>query len=148
MKNVSLLVILLLFSCLSQAQESIQKKTNTIIIYDTIPGRNIWSELTGILVENGYGILSADKETGTVTTTERAFESGSLKINILVRDNKITMRGDYKTDLSVTMYGVTTSSTWTQITYAGQRNSINMNAWNEFYKLSQQIPGKKEYLVR
>jgi|WetSurSiteA1Bulk_404760.scaffolds.fasta_scaffold07298_7 hypothetical protein len=148
MKYITVILIFLSINCNAYSQESIQKKTNTIIIYDTIPGHNIWSELTGILVENGYGILSADKETGTVTTTERAFESGSLKINILVRDNRITMRGDYRTDLSVTMYGVTSSSTWTQITYAGQRNSINMSAWNEFYKLSQQIPGTREYLVK
>jgi hypothetical protein len=146
-KRRSLVAIFILLSAMSFAQD-ILKKANTVIITDTITQQMYYSKITTLLFENGYGILSTDKEQGTITTTERSFKDGSIKLNILIKDNRVIMRGDFKASLTVSVGGVSSTASWLPVMNYGAKKSAYQNAWNELLKISDQIPGVKEYQIR
>lgn len=148
MKNILIIqtILFIQFSLLSG--QTIPPKANTIIITDTLTMNQYYSTITEILFESGYGIQSTDKETGTITTTEKAYKNGSIKLVILVKDNKVLLRGDFKSDLEISLYGVTSEASWSVIENIGGKKSVYQNAWSELQKFANVIPGKKEYLIR
>ena len=148
MKAASLLLIYLSINYAITAQEEIPKKANAISINDTISASGYFSKITEILLENGYGILNSDQKNGIITTTEKPFKNGSVKLNFLIRENKIMLRGDYKDNLSIDLGGITAGPSWNEIRFIGQKNSITLNAWGELNKIAQQIPGEKQYLIK
>jgi hypothetical protein len=148
MKATLLLSVCLSISYVITAQEEIPKKANTISINDTISALNYFGKITETLLENGYGILNSDQKNGIITTTEKPFKNGSVKLNFLIRENKVMLRGDYKDNLSIDLGGVTSGPSWSEIRFIGQRNSIALNAWEELHKIALQIPGTKQYLIK
>lgn len=142
----AIFIILALTSFICKAQ--IPQNANTIIITDTLHKDQLYSKVTEVLFEAGYGILNSDKESGTITTTDKPFQKGKIKLVLLVKDNKVILRGDYDMGITVDYGGVTTSFNWTQIQHYGMKKSPNIIAWNEMQKVSDALPGQKEYLVK
>ena len=130
------------------AQDVVPKKCNTIIISDTLNQLQYYNAISDILFESGYGILTGDKEQGTISTTEKSFKDGVVKLNILMKDKKVVLRGDFKSDISITIGGVSTVPNWNTIEYTGGKGSPYRNAWNELLKISDQIPGRKTYTIK
>jgi hypothetical protein len=126
----------------------IPKKANTIIIADSLPKMELYAKISDLLFENGYGILSSDKELGNITTTEKSFKNGVVKLTFLIKDNRILMRGHYRDDFTLDLGGVSSGPEWAEIKYYGMKKSITMNAWDEMSKFANAIPGKKEYLMK
>ena len=85
---------------------------------------------------------------GTISTTEKSFKNGEIKLNILMKDGKVIIRGNFKSNINISMYGVSTAETWYTIEYTGAKGSAYRNAWNEMQKISDQIPGLKTYAVK
>jgi hypothetical protein len=141
-----LLSMFLIISILCQAQ--ILKKANTISIARSGTQMECFNQVNTLLLEAGYGILNTDKELGIISTTEKSFKNGSIKLNFLIKDHKILLRGDFKDNLSLTLGGVTSGPSWNVIQNIGQKNSITQNAWNEMNKVAEAIPGEKEYLIK
>jgi hypothetical protein len=137
--------LFLLLSIVCEAQ--IPKKANTIIIVDSLSQEQFYNKINDLLFESGYGILNTDKSQGTITTTEKSYKNGSIKLNILIKDSKVLLRGDFKTDLSIEIYGVTSNPSWSAIENTGGKNSAYRNAWNEMNKVAESIPGNKTYLI-
>ena len=135
-------------SYLSQAQEPIPQKANTIIITDTLSATSYWKVVSALLIEKGYGIQSLDKETGTISSMPRSFKNGEIRINILVQDQRVLLRGDLTTGIGIDYGQVSSGPSWFMIEYRGTKNAAYYNAWMELYEFAKAIPGKKEYLVR
>jgi hypothetical protein len=140
-----IILICLSISALVSAQE-ITKNANTIVITDTICQKNYYSQVNEILFTSGYGIHSADKNSGTITTTPKPIRSGTVKLNILVSDNKVLIRGEFKS-VTLNIGGVIDDSPMIIENY-GMKRSPLMMAWNEMNNIAIQIPGKKEYLIK
>lgn len=149
MKTISLSLLLIISSAILTAQDVlIIKKANTIIITDSLSRDSLYNKIADLLFESGYGILNTDKVQGIITTTEKSFKNGVVKLNFLIKDQKVVLRGDYKDNLTIDLGGVSQGPSWNVINFAGQKNSINRSAWDEMYKISEQIPGKKEYVIK
>lgn len=138
-------VLFFIIPMLTEAQ--IPKKANTIIIVDSLSQEQFYNKINDLLFESGYGILNTDKSQGTITTTEKSYKNGSIKLNILIKDSKVLLRGDFKTDLSIEIYGVTSNPSWSAIENTGGKNSAYRNAWDEMSKIADSIPGAKRYLI-
>lgn len=147
MKKIVLAMFVCLFSASLSAQE-VPKKANYIVISDSLSQAENFSLVTDLLFEHGYGVLNSDRESGIISTTEKDFKNGSIKLNIQAKDGKLSFRGDYISNISFSLNGVTASSSWTNISNIGQRNSVTQNAWNEMQKIINALPGEKEYLIR
>lgn len=141
-------LFLLFFLIPNLIEAQIPKKANTIIIVDSLSQEQYYTKINDLLFESGYGILNTDKSLGTITTTEKSYKNGSVKLNILIKDSKVLLRGDFKADMSITMGGVTATASWLAIEYSGGKNSAYRNAWDEMDKVAQLIPGSKEYLIK
>jgi hypothetical protein len=127
----------------------IPKKANTITIAGNSSQADNFKQVNTTLFENGYGILNSDKELGLITTTEKSFIDGAIKLNILVKDNKVLIRGDYKMSVSINIgAGATIDPTWSTILFTGMKGSPAKDAWIEMSKLADAIPGDKEYLIK
>lgn len=145
MKKIFLSLFLALpFICSAQ----IPQNANTIIITDTLLQAQLYNKVSEVLFESGYGILNSNKETGIITTTDKPFQKGKIRLNLMVKDNKIILRGDYDMGISLNYGGVSTELNWTQIQHYGMKKSPNIIAWNEMQKVSDALPGQKEYLVK
>jgi hypothetical protein len=127
---------------------AISNKANCIIITDSLTQQDYFKKITELLFESGYGVLNSDKEIGTITTGEKAFKNGTVKLNILIKDYRVVLRGDWKDNISIELYGVTAEQSWAVITHKGMKNSPYLNAWNEMNKIAVQIGSKREYLVK
>ncbi len=145
-KSVSFLLLLSLF-CISFAQDP-AAKANTIIITDTLSAQSYWKIVSALLIENGFGIQSADKETGTISTLPRSFKNGDSRFNLLIQDKRIVIRGDLTTGIGIDYGSVSSGASWYMIENKGGKGSPYNNAWNELFKFAELIPGKKEYLVK
>jgi hypothetical protein len=149
MKKVIILLIVTLHCAFISAQAVIPKDANTVVITDTISAPAKFNQTTTILYENGIGILQSDRETGTILTTPVAFKNGTITLTLLVADNKVTARGQWTWNMTVTLNGVTHNpDPMGDIQYGGQRNSAKRNSWDAFYKIVSQIPGNREYFIR
>jgi hypothetical protein len=126
----------------------IPKNANTIIITDTVSKDQLYNKVTEILFEAGYGILNSNKESGIITTTEKPFKKGIIRLNLMVRNNKIIIRGDFDMGITLDYGGVLTALNWSPIEYYGMKKSPNIIAWNEMQKISDAFPGQKEYLIK
>ena len=148
MKN---LLAIALFLCLASplfAQYELPKRANTIIITDTLSQERLYNKITDLLFESGYGILNTNKEQGTITTTEKSYQNGGIKLVFLIKDKKILLRGDFKSDISIDFGGVTSQPSWETIDFRGMKGSAYMNAWLEMKKISDAIPFTKDYLIK
>lgn len=119
----------------------IPKKANTISISGQLSQVDYFKTITDLLFVNGYGILNSDKETGIITTTEKSIKQGSIRLTLLVKDNKVIIRGQFSVP------GITEDSQWESIQYQGQAKSAYMNAWNEMARIAEAIPGSKSYII-
>lgn len=143
------MLLLFLIGCqLLQAQETAVKKANTIVISNDLSLKNNIKQVTEILFESGYGIHNSDTDAGVISTTEKSFKNGSIKLNILVRDQKITIRGDFKTNISLDIGSVTSESSWEMIENRGQKNSPYQNAWDSMNNFALLLPGEKYYEIK
>lgn len=144
MKPIILPLLLLLYQSIPAQQ--IPKNANTIIITDTLSQEQFYNKITNILFESGYGILSSDIASGTITTTPKPIKSGTVKLNILIKDKKVSIRGEFRGP-PIDFGGVIADAP-SIIEYYGMKRSPAMQAWNEMNSIVTQIPGKKEYLVK
>ncbi|NLJ42509.1 MAG: hypothetical protein GX431_02550 [Bacteroidales bacterium] len=94
MKTITLIQAILFIQFFFLSEQTIPPKANTIIITDSLTMNQYYLKVTDILFESGYGKLSTDIENGTITTTEKAFKNGVVKLVILVKDNKVLLRGN------------------------------------------------------
>jgi hypothetical protein len=124
----------------------IPKKANTIIITINGTSEEYFNKISSILLENGYGIQSSDKTIASITTSEKPFKNGAIKLVLLLKDQKVLLRGQFSVDLS--LGAGNSSADWMEIQYLGMNNSPFKNAWNEMNVISQAIPGEKQYLVK
>jgi hypothetical protein len=120
----------------------IPKKANTIIITDTLSQEHLYNKITDLLFENGYGILNTDKAQGTITTTQRAMRTGTVALVFLIKDKRVILRGNAKGLEEIS------GDDLFAIEYRGMKGSIYRDAWDEMQKVSDNIPGTKEYLVK
>jgi hypothetical protein len=140
------LMLLLGFPAFCQV---IPKKANTIIVTNTLTKEQLYNSISNALFEVGYGILNGDKELGQITTTEKSFKTGVVKLNILIKDQKVLIRGDFKMSISINYgSGVTSNPSWSMIENKGMKGSAYQDSWNEMIKITDQIPGTKEYLIK
>ncbi|HNY52956.1 MAG TPA: hypothetical protein PK727_04560 [Bacteroidales bacterium] len=124
------------------------KRANIIIVSNDFEIMENARQLTEKLFELGYGVQNTDLSTGIISTTAKPFKNGEIKLNILVRDNKILIRGDFTTNISVHIGSVTSEQSWAVIENRGQKNSPYYNAWNEMNKLALLLPGEKSYEIK
>lgn len=149
MKKVMVMFIALLQCVFISAQVVIPKDANTVVITDTLSAPAKFNQVTTILFENGVGILQSDRETGTILTAPVAFKNGTITLTFLMADNKVTVRGQWTWNMTVTLNGVSqTPDPMGDINYGGQRGSAKRNSWEAFYKIVSLIPGSREYFVR
>lgn len=144
MKLITFLIFLFFYGSLS-AQE-IPKKANVIIITDTLSQEQSYNKITEILFEYGYGIQNFDRPVGTITTTLKPIKGATVKLNFLIKDNKVSVRGDFLGP-SVELYDVINNRS-SVIENRGMNGSPAKNAWDELCKITDQVPGKKEYLIK
>jgi hypothetical protein len=145
MKKLIFALSAFLISIFLIAQE-IPKKANTIIITDSLSQEQFFSKINDILFESGYGILNSDKGSGTITTTPKPIKAGSVKLNILIKDKKVSIRGELQ-GFSMDLGGIIDNSPLI-IDYRGMKNSPTMKAWDEMFGIAQLISGTKEYLIK
>jgi hypothetical protein len=126
----------------------IPKKANTIIITTSSVDMQMFTKVSDLLFENGYGIQSSDEEHGNITTTEKGFKDGSLKLTFLIKANRILVRGNCRISISLNFGAASTEPDWQDIIYFGMKKSPMMLAWNEMAKITNSLPGEKEYLVK
>jgi hypothetical protein len=110
--------------------QDIPQKTNSIVITDILSQGQFYNRIAEILFESGYGVLNTDKELVTITTTEKLFKNGVIKLVLLIKDKRVIMRGDFKTDIGWSMSSVTSEPTGSVIENKGARNSLYRNAWS------------------
>ena len=140
---LTLLFLIPLF-CFAQ----IPKKANTIIITGNLTQDESFKQVTGILFESGYGILSSDNNIGTITTTEKSIKRATTRFTFLIKDKKVLIRGQFNINITTNYGGVSSPSDWSDIQYFGMNGSPSMAAWNEMLKIAEMISGKKEYLIK
>jgi len=137
---VASLLLILLSASLLPAQD-IPKGANTIIITGEFDQGQKFAEVTALLFESGIGTISADKDAGTITTSPKSFKNGTVSYMILVRDSRVSIRGQW---ISNTFE----DKPQYDIEYGGQRNSAKRNAWDAFRAFTDQIPGEKSYVIK
>jgi hypothetical protein len=135
--------------CLSLSSQNIiiPRNANTVIIYQG-DNKITFDQTLKLLFDNGYSVLAINKETGIISTEEKTFINGIIKLNLMIGDSLIILRGSFKSDLSIEVSGVKAENTWEIISYRGQRKSIARNAWDEIMKIASAFPGDKKYLMR
>jgi len=119
----------------------IPKNANMIIITGDESQQAYLKQINDLLFENGYGIFSSDPAQGTITTTEKSYKRGNIKFMFLVKEKKISIRGQYNT-------GVNSPSEWYDVANKGMKGSPALEAWNVMTKIADAVPGEKEYLVK
>lgn len=154
MKHIFALIITVItpFFCHAQddlyyiEEDIIPKKSNTIMIDNDLVKTQNLTALDEILFNNGFGIHNKNNDSGSITTTEKPFKHGVIKLMILVKDNKVLIKGQYNINISYTVYGVTSETDWQPVQYLGTKKSPSMKAWDEIAKVAEAIPGSKKYL--
>ncbi len=144
----TVIVFSIIFLCFPIQAQEVPKKANTVIITDTLSQQILFSKVSDLLFEYGYGIHNSDKQSGTITTTEKPYKNGVIKLNFLIKDNRMILRGDFRSDISLELYGVTSEPTWMSIENRGQKNSAGRNAWDEMIRFVSALPGSKEFVLR
>lgn len=146
--TIASLLLIFLTTSLLPAQD-ITKGANAIVITGDFLKEDKFTEITTLLLESGIKIDRSDKETGSITTSLKSFKNGSIAYIIFVRDNSVVVRGEWSSNIIVSMYGVTSNPNEIQeITYGGQKGSPKRNAWETFRSVADQIPGDKNYVVK
>jgi hypothetical protein len=149
MKNLSFLLLFVLACTQLEAQPSIPKNANTIVISDTFQQSRKYNEITEILFENGIGTSYADKEMGQITTTPVSFKNGNFILLLSIKDTLTTIRGQWSWNMKVNSRGVMYDfSEYDDIKYKGMKNSPVRNAWEAMQKIIDQIPGEKSYIIK
>lgn len=129
----------LMFGLLTNAQ--IPQKANMIIITGNESQQSCFKQVNEVLFENGYGILTSDSGTGTITTTDKSYKRGNIKFTFLIKDNEVIVRGQYSTSFD-------SYAQWSDVIYKGMKGSPMLLAWEEMTKIADEIPGQKEYLIK
>jgi hypothetical protein len=112
---------------LAQSNEPF-KKASTIVIQTNDGQSDAMQKLVTILTSQGYGIHTADKELGILTTTEKGFKAGATSLNIQVKDSQVTLRG------SLLIPGI---SSPLPIEYKGAKSSPAMRGWLEMENVAK-----------
>jgi hypothetical protein len=144
--KATLIFILAVAPLLTTIGQEIPKKANTIIISTSLSKDQLYGRITEILFENGYGILNSDKSIATITTTNKPIKAGAVKLNFLIKDSKVSVRGDLY-GISIEINGVTDNGP-SIVDFRGMKGSPALNAWNEMQKIADLIPGTKVYLIK
>lgn len=136
-----------LFGINAHCQE-IPKKANLIVVNDSLTKQQYFDKCLGVLFENGYGIVSSDKDTGNITTTEKESKYGTLKLMILIKDYQVLLRGSFNNNVSISMYGVTSESSFIDISNYGTKNSPLKRAFEDMDNIAKQIGTNIEYRIK
>jgi hypothetical protein len=119
------------FALLAQTNEPF-KKANTIVIQTNDDQPDAMQKLVTILTSQGYGIQTAAKDLGVLTTTAKGFKSGATTLNIQVNDKQVILRG------SLFIPGI---SAPIPIEYKGANNSPAMRGWLEMENVAKAYAG-------
>jgi hypothetical protein len=139
-------VLVLVFLCLVVAAQDIPKHANLISINTGLSNENAYSKLILILFTNGYGTEHADRQSGTITTSDKSTSFGSVKLIAIIADSIVILRGSFKGP--VLLDGNTMLTDPSEIQFFGMGRSMMKKAWDEMFKIAQQLPGEKNYLVK
>lgn len=149
MKTLITSLLLMIFTASLLSAQEILKGANAIIITGDFLKDDKLSETTSLLLELGIRIEKEDKEHGSITTSPRSFKNGSVSELILIKDNQVIIRGQWSSNILVSIYGATSNpNEISEITYGGQRGSPKRNAWNEMSALADRITGEKSYVIK
>lgn len=129
MRKLTLILLLIPFLVYSQQAREPFTKANAIIIPIEESQEQAYKKIAQILSENGFGIASSDALLGIITTTEKDYKNGTLKLNAFVTQNKIRLSGNFTIDaLNMT----------SRIDYKGMKNSAGRNAWDIMQQIASQ----------
>lgn len=145
--NKLIFLFAITFSVVCHGQ-TIPKNTNAITITGDFTRSEKIDQIADTFLDSGVIIASIDRELGSITTSPKSFKNGTVTLHVVVRDGKVTIRGNWQSDVVVSLYGVTSNPNDIQpVSYGGMQGSPKRNAWDAFHSIVEKIPGDKEYVV-
>jgi len=147
MKSIlSLLLLVLAFPILSFSQ--IHKETTKIIVKNELSSDDNYKLVGKELIENGYEIETADKDFGSIRTTE---VEGSVAftfknwhyLNVSTYDNKIVISGKFAIDENAVISpGNEKKGKFNDIFYHKKPKNMTRKWFEEMLKLAKSIEGE------
>ena len=150
MKGI-LLVLFISISFLSFSQEEVKipKGINKILLKTELNERDNLKLLLRGLKENDLNIERIDTIVYQVQTSQRNLKNKSLKtttytLNFNIYDGYISVTGRFSTNISISLYGVTSEVGNSDIVNKGMSGSPLRESFNEMNDLCLKIIGKEK----
>lgn len=140
---------MLIASCgLAKAQSiEIPKGATQIFIKNDKNGNENYKSVLKFLVNNDYAIDKRDEELGTISTEQIPVTKYGLviKLNILCGDNSIRISGNFKTGITMSFGGVTSTDEWDYIRNKGMGGSMIRAAFEKMNEIASKYGGEISY---
>lgn len=157
MKKIYLILVLFFISNLtySQSEVEIPKGVNKIKLRTDLNEKDNISLLLKVLKENDFDIQKLDTTYFQIHTLPRNLKSNRLKtptytLNFNVYDGYVTVTGRWTTNISISMYGVTSEVGNSDIMNKGMNGSPLKETFKEMNEICQKIveQNKIEYTFK
>lgn len=152
---ITLSILIVSITTFSQDEIEIPKGTNKIILKTGLNERDNLKFLLRGLKENDLNIERIDTIVYQVQTSQRNLKNKSLKtptytLSFNIYDGYISVTGRFSTNISISLYGVTTEVGNSDITNKGMRGSPLKECFKEMNELCLKIVSqdKIEYTTK
>ena len=127
----------------------IPKKANKISILNSMTAEENYIQAGKILVQNGYGLKTSNKEFGQFETAPKAMKrtkSWTAIFNVVVADSLITVTGQYTNGVSLSFgSGVTSEASYYEIKNMGKSGLYDNSAFYEMIDLALKFGANIKY---
>lgn len=146
MKNL-ILIFVLAFNLSAFAEAP--KKAWKIVIKNTLTADENFALVGRTLADNDYTIESKDKEFFTIKTGPREVGkiSGRYFLSFSIRDKAIAVTGQTNCDVSISIYGAKSESSFEKISNRGARVSYMGYAFNHMNEFALKLGSDVQYIT-
>lgn len=128
-------------------QSEAVKGNTKVIVNNALSAKNNYSLVVKTLLENGFFIENQDTTNLYIKTQPQKLEkfNETYFLNILTKDNQIVISGMQKGDISLTLYGVTTNSSFETITFKRMKKSWYMRGFEALRAIALKFNSQLSY---
>lgn len=146
----TLTLILVIFCLALSAQTEIPKKAYKIIIKNSLSAEENFNLAGKTLIDNDYIIENKDKDFGTIKTGKKEiFKSrvGSFVINISVKENSISLTGQWSADIELNFGGAKSTNELYKLEYKGLPGDTRLAAFKKMNEFALKLGTDIQYIT-
>lgn len=124
-----------------------QSKKDTKISVTTTDTSGLFKRVALAMYERGYTFENKDDQLQFISTHPKQLQkwSAEMKFRMLVKDSTVSITGSIALNVELSLGGVKSTKSFSDIYYGGAKNSPLREAWVEMDTIARLIGGKVTY---